>query len=101
MFYVKKFETNTETGMVLTSIAHKSKTKSGAVRKMKGLVERESMKMTPRRWAVTFALLTNEEYEAEYGVLVERENLMSGNKFLERRDTPGYLSPASEAYWSM
>ena len=33
--------------------------------------------------------------------MVERVNLMSGVKYMEPEDTPNYLSPASEAYWSM
>lgn len=32
---------------------------------------------------------------------VERTNLMSGDKFMEPVNTPGYMSPASESYWSM
>lgn len=32
---------------------------------------------------------------------VERTNLMSGKKFMERVNTPNYCSPASESYWSM
>jgi len=34
-------------------------------------------------------------------VMVERENLMTGKKYLEAEDTPLHLSPASETYWSM
>lgn len=34
-------------------------------------------------------------------VMVERVNLMSGKTYMEAAGTPGYLSPASEAYWSM
>ena len=33
--------------------------------------------------------------------MVERVNLMTGKKYLERRDTPLCVSPASETYWSM
>ena len=33
--------------------------------------------------------------------MVERTNLMTGKKYLERRDTPIFCSPASETYWSM
>ena len=40
-----------------------------------------------------------EFYEARKWV--ERENLMTGKKFLEDPDRPSYLSPASESYWSM
>jgi hypothetical protein len=32
---------------------------------------------------------------------VERVNLMSGKTYTESVNTPGYMSPASEAYWSM
>lgn len=33
--------------------------------------------------------------------MVTRRNLMTGQEYQEPEDTPGYLSPASEAYWSM
>ena len=33
--------------------------------------------------------------------MVERTNLMSGQKFTEPEDTPNFCSPASETYWSM
>ena len=33
--------------------------------------------------------------------MVERVNLMSGNKYMERRDTPLCCSPSSETFWSM
>ena len=33
--------------------------------------------------------------------MVERTNLMSGKKYLERRDTPLCCSPSSETFWSM
>lgn len=45
---------------------------------------------------------------AEYGYFqdnieqkVERTNLMNGQKYMESINTPNYMSPASEAYWSM
>jgi hypothetical protein len=31
---------------------------------------------------------------------VRRRNIMSGDYFIERVDTPYYLSPSSETYWS-
>ena len=34
-------------------------------------------------------------------VMVERTNIMSGEKFMEDINTPNYMSPASEAYFSM
>jgi hypothetical protein len=33
--------------------------------------------------------------------MVTRTNLMTGKEFQEYKDTPHYLSPASETYWSM
>ena len=32
---------------------------------------------------------------------VKKHNLLGGNEFMERYDTPYYCSPASESYWSM
>ena len=33
--------------------------------------------------------------------IVTRRNLMSGVEYQERRDTPGFLSPSRESYWTM
>ena len=33
--------------------------------------------------------------------MVERTNIMTGKKYMEKADTPLFLSPASETYWSM
>lgn len=41
------------------------------------------------------------DYVAPPVKMVERVNLMSGEKFMEAEDTPNFCSPASEAYWSM
>jgi hypothetical protein len=32
---------------------------------------------------------------------VTKKNMMNGNEFQERYDTPYYCSPSSETYWSM
>jgi len=40
------------------------------------------------------------EYTALPVKMVERVNLMSGEKYIEAEDTPNFCSPASEAYWS-
>lgn len=38
----------------------------------------------------------------EWGAqMVTRVNLMSRKEYQERRDTPAYLSPSCESYWSM
>ena len=33
--------------------------------------------------------------------MVERTNIMTGKKYLEKKGTPAFLSPACESYWSM
>ena len=35
-----------------------------------------------------------------FETFVTRRNLMSGEEFQERYDTPGYCSPSTETYWS-
>ena len=42
-----------------------------------------------------------DHYQARVVRQVERVNLMSGQKYTEASNTPGYCSPSSEAYWSM
>lgn len=33
--------------------------------------------------------------------MVKKTNMMSGKEYWEAEDTPGFMSPSSEAYWSM
>ena len=33
--------------------------------------------------------------------MVERANIMTGQKYMEKKDTPVFMSPACESYWSM
>jgi len=40
-------------------------------------------------------------YYANIEKQVEKINMMSGKKYMESVNTPNYMSPASEAYWSM
>tara|TARA_B100000424_G_C22687164_1_gene375896 strand:- start:121 stop:453 length:333 start_codon:yes stop_codon:yes gene_type:complete len=35
-----------------------------------------------------------------YKTYIKRKNIMYGNTFYERYDTPSYCSPSSESYWS-
>ena len=51
----------------------------------------------PGKYAVTGI----DDYNANVVHMVERVNLMSGVKYMEKSNTPNYCSPASEAYWSM
>jgi hypothetical protein len=38
---------------------------------------------------------------AIHETFVTRKNLLSGEEFTERYDTPVFCSPSSESYWSM
>ena len=48
-----------------------------------------------------FAIAERGEFRANIEKQVTRTNMMSGKPFSEGINTPSYLSPASEAYWSM
>jgi len=48
-----------------------------------------------------YAYNTEDAYDRDVVHMVERVNLMSGQKYMEKSNTPNFLSPASEAYWSM
>lgn len=48
-----------------------------------------------------YGIADYDTYQASIEARVERTNLMSGQKYMESINTPGYMSPASEAYWSM
>ena len=42
-----------------------------------------------------------DHYHSRVVKMVERVNMMSGGKYFEPSNTPGYCSPSREAYWSM
>jgi len=54
------------------------------------------------------ALISHSTYSDRKGYRVElhetyvtRKNILSGDEFQERYDTPSFCSPSSESYWSM
>lgn len=50
--------------------------------------------------AVEWKVVDRADYVAPPVKMVERTNLMTGQKFMEPADTPWCCSPASETYWS-
>ena len=64
-----------------------------------GLSRVEAQKLVDQMQKTGFT--TAEEQQAHNSRLVERVNLMSGDKYQEAADTPVSCSPASETYWSM
>jgi len=49
----------------------------------------------------SYAVASVKDFESNVVKLVEKVNMMTGEKFMERSDTPYYCSPSSESYWSM
>lgn len=47
-----------------------------------------------------FVIMSEDEYSM-VEPMVERTNMMTGKKFMESINTPNYMSPACESYWSM
>ena len=50
----------------------------------------------PEQWKV----VSYKDYMNRPVKMVERVNLMSGQKYMEAENTPNFCSPSSEAYWS-
>jgi hypothetical protein len=47
------------------------------------------------------AIASTTDFYGRIEGMVERTNLLSGQKYMEAVNTPSYCSPSSEAYWSM
>lgn len=85
---VIKFDKRTKTGeKFVKDYDYKDMTKSWMEEEIRDLASR----LYP---AKKFRLELHETW-------VERINIMTGNKFKERFDTPYYCSPSSESYFSM
>lgn len=54
-----------------------------------------------RRYPGKYAYASREAYDRDVVKMVERVNLISGQKYMEPSNTPHYCSPSSETYWSM
>ena len=48
-----------------------------------------------------YAVTGIDDYRANVVKMVERVNMMTGEKYMEPSNTPGYMSPSRESYWSM
>jgi hypothetical protein len=56
-----------------------------------------------RNYSMTdcYAVASVGHYNTKVVHMVTRVNLQTGQEYQEPSNTPGYCSPASEAYWSM
>ena len=80
-----------------TTRTHRSKTrKESWTTEGAAKAERTRAKLDPDVWKIEDAVYFRDNVE----VKVRRRNIMSGKWFTESINTPGYLSPSSETYWS-
>lgn len=49
---------------------------------------------------IQWKVMDRKEYDSRPVKMVEKVNLMSGQKYMETEDTPNFMSPSCEAYWS-
>ena len=63
--------------------------------------KRSTTCMNRNAGSTKYAYTTIENYNKNVVKMVERVNLLSGQKYMEASNTPNYCSPASESYWSM
>lgn len=58
-------------------------------------------KLNNKDSAIQWKVVPVSEYNARPVKMVERVNIMTGKKYMEAEDTPNFMSPSCEAYWSM
>lgn len=84
----------------------KTEAAAKAYRTRQGLAEEQFLVLSEIAWS---GLFDKRIYVGTYNdqiragatsKMVEKTNAMTGEKFMEDEDTPYYLSPSSETYWS-
>lgn len=55
----------------------------------------------PNHPKFSYGVARKEGFHANIEKQVVRTNLMTGKEYVESINTPSYMSPASETYWSM
>ena len=76
------------------------RTKKGERRVLKQDYDTTDRKTLEHTVKTTWLARDGYRYEI-HETYVTRKNMMSGQEFKERYDTPYYCSPSSESYWSM
>jgi len=78
------------------------KTMSAAKAGLTWIKKAESLLPTDPNYAdFRYAIAEAEYFHSTIEKTRTRKNMMSGLDFTETVNTPGYMSPASESYWSM
>lgn len=70
--------------------------------KSAGAAKAHLTRMGKQGYDVTeFSIAETKTFYDSIELSVTKTNLLSGQEFQERANTPAYCSPASESYWSM
>ena len=78
-----------------------SAAQAALTRMQKKHVQREGVAAQAEGPLFTAAIAEADHYSKNIERFVKRKNMMSGEEYTESVNTPNYMSPASEAYWSM
>ena len=78
-----------------------SAAQAALTRMQKKWVQREGVAAQAEGPLFTAAIAEADYYSKNVEKFVTRKNMMSGQDYKESINTPNYMSPASEAYWSM
>ena len=78
-----------------------SAAQAALTRMQKKWVQREGVAAQAEGPLYTAAIAEADYYSKNIEKFVTRKNMMSGKEYTESVNTPNYMSPASEAYWSM
>lgn len=72
-----------------------------AARKVVPWIDVKTDKTTVRLCATDSNLIMMRVQLVDNSNMVERTNIMTGNKFMEPADRPYFCSPSSETFWTM
>ena len=70
-------------------------------RMQKKWVQREGVAAQAEGPLFTAAIAEADYYSKNIEKFVTRKNMMTGKEYTESINTPSYMSPSSESYWSM
>jgi hypothetical protein len=82
-------------------VYHVASTMEKKAFKSAGVAMTVAEKMNVAAGKPEYAAASESYYHAHVVKMVEKKNMMSGLTYSEASNTPGYMSPSSEAYWSM
>lgn len=75
--------------------------KAALTRMHKKFVEKNGAAEEENGPLFNYGVAERAHYHAKIERMVERVNMMTGKKYKESINTPAYMSPSCESYWSM